>query len=232
MRIQLTKVKPQSQPQKVIYLGLTDTDFYFINGDEPEELFQKLMTVVTQRLPQKFGLDPVNDIQVLAPMNRGGLGARSLNIALQEALNPDAHPKVTRYGWTYAPGDKVIQTVNNYDKDVFNGDIGRVVSVNIEESEIIIEFDGIDVMYQFNELDEVSLAYAISIHKSQGSEYPCVVIPMAMQHYMLLERNLLYTGVTRGKQLVVLLGQQKAVNMAARTITSKQRLTNLQTRLK
>ncbi|MBM7074385.1 ATP-dependent RecD-like DNA helicase [Shewanella sp. 202IG2-18] len=209
-----------------------DTDFYFINGDEPEELFQKLMTVVTQRLPKKFGLDPVNDIQVLAPMNRGGLGARSLNIALQEALNPDAHPKVTRYGWTYAPGDKVIQTVNNYDKDVFNGDIGRVVSVNIEESEIIIEFDGIDVMYQFNELDEVSLAYAISIHKSQGSEYPCVVIPMAMQHYMLLERNLLYTGVTRGKQLVVLLGQQKAVNMAARTITSKQRLTNLQTRLK
>ena len=209
-----------------------ETDFYFISGNEPEELFQKLMTVVTQRLPLRFGLDPVNDIQILAPMNRGGLGARSLNIALQEALNPDAYPKVTRYGWTYAPGDKVIQTVNNYDKDVFNGDIGRVISVNIEESEIIIKFDGRDVMYQFNELDEVSLAYAISIHKSQGSEYPCVVIPMAMQHYMLLERNLLYTGVTRGKQLVVLIGQQKAVNMAARTITSKQRLTNLKARLK
>ena len=210
-----------------------DTDFYYLNGTEPEELFHKLMTVVTQRLPQKFGLDPVNDVQVLAPMNRGGLGARSLNIALQEALNPEAHPKVTRYGWTYAPGDKVIQTVNNYDKEVFNGDIGRVKSVDIEESELVIEFEGRDVPYQnqFNELDEVSLAYAISIHKSQGSEYPCVVIPMAMQHYMLLERNLLYTGVTRGKRLVILLGQHKAVTMAARTVTSQKRLTNLKTRL-
>lgn len=208
-----------------------ETDFYYLKCDEPEEIFQKLMTVVTQRLPQKFGFDPVNDIQVLAPMNRGGLGARSLNVALQEALNPDAHPKVTRFGWTYAPGDKVIQTVNNYDKEVFNGDIGRVSSVNIEESEVFIKFDDRNVMYQFNELDEVSLAYAISIHKSQGSEYPCVVIPMAMQHYMLLERNLLYTGVTRGKQLVVLLGQHKAITMAARTVTSKQRLTNLQARL-
>ncbi|MCL1123396.1 SF1B family DNA helicase RecD2 [Shewanella surugensis] len=209
-----------------------ETDFFYIQGDEPEELFHKLMMVVTQRLPQKFGLDPVNDIQVLAPMNRGGLGARSLNIALQEALNPNAHPKVTRFGWTYAPGDKVIQTVNNYDKEVFNGDIGRVTSVDIEDNELFIEFDGREVLYAFNELDEVSLAYAISIHKSQGSEYPCVVIPMAMQHYMLLERNLLYTGVTRGKQLVVLLGQHKAVTMAARTVTSKKRLTNLQSRLK
>ena len=208
-----------------------DTDFYYLNGTEPEELFHKLMTVVTQRLPEKFGLDPVNDVQVLAPMNRGGLGARSLNIALQEALNPEAHPKVTRYGWTYATGDKVIQTVNNYDKEVFNGDIGRVKSVDIEESELVIEFEGRDVPYQFNELDEVSLAYAISIHKSQGSEYPCVVIPMAMQHYMLLERNLLYTGVTRGKRLVILLGQHKAVTMAARTVTSQKRLTNLKTRL-
>ncbi|MCL1079692.1 hypothetical protein D5R81_16765 [Parashewanella spongiae] len=190
------------------------------------------MTVVTQRLPQKFGLDPVNDVQVLAPMNRGGLGARSLNIALQEALSPEAHPKVTRYGWTYAPGDKVIQTVNNYDKEVFNGDIGRVRSVDIEESELIIEFEGREVPYQFNELDEVSLAYAISIHKSQGSEYSCVVIPMAMPlHYMLLERNLLYTGVTRGKNLVILLGQHKAVTMAARTVTSQKRLTNLKARL-
>lgn len=210
----------------------TDTDFYFISGENPEELFKKLMTVVTQRLPKKFYLDPINDIQVLAPMNRGGLGARSLNMALQEALNPNAHPKVTRYGWTYASGDKVIQTVNNYEKEVFNGDIGKVISVNIEESEILINFDEREVMYQFNELDEISLAYAISIHKSQGSEYPCVVIPMAMQHYMLLERNLLYTGVTRGKKLVVLIGQKKAINMATRTITSKQRLTNLQNRLK
>lgn len=208
-----------------------DTDFYYLIGEEPEELFQKLMAVVTRRLPQKFGFDPVNDIQVLAPMNRGGLGARSLNVALQEALNPDAHPKVTRYGWTYAPGDKVIQTVNNYDKDVFNGDIGRVKSIDIEEGELIIDFDGREVLYQINELDEVSLAYATTIHKSQGSEYPCVVIPMAMQHYTLLERNLLYTGVTRGKQLVVLLGQPKAVGMAARSVKSTRRITNLKARL-
>ena len=207
------------------------TDFFYLTAEEPEALFTKLMQIVTRRLPEKFGFDPVNDIQVLAPMNRGGLGARSLNVALQEALNPHAHPRVTRYGWTYAPGDKVIQTVNNYDKDVFNGDIGRVKAIDIEEGELLIEFDGRDVCYALNELDEIALAYAITIHKSQGSEYPCVVIPMAMQHYTLLERNLLYTGVTRGKQMVVLVGQAKAVGMAARTRKSNRRLTNLQTRL-
>ena len=207
------------------------TDFFYLTAEEPEALFTKLMQIVTRRLPEKFGFDPVNDIQVLAPMNRGGLGARSLNVALQEALNPHAHPRVTRYGWTYAPGDKVIQTVNNYDKDVFNGDIGRVKAIDIEEGELLIEFDGRDVCYVLNELDEIALAYAITIHKSQGSEYPCVVIPMAMQHYTLLERNLLYTGVTRGKQMVVLVGQAKAVGMAARTRKSNRRLTNLQTRL-
>lgn len=209
-----------------------ETDFFYLTGDEPEALFAKLMAVVTRRLPEKFGFDPVNDIQVLAPMNRGGLGARSLNVALQEALNPHTHPRVTRYGWTYAPGDKVIQTVNNYDKDVFNGDIGRVKTIDIEDGEMLIEFDGRDVCYALNELDEIALAYAITIHKSQGSEYPCVVIPMAMQHFTMLERNLLYTGITRGKQMVVLVGQAKAVGMAARTRKSNRRLTNLQTRLR
>ena len=207
------------------------TDFYYLTGEDPEELFNKVMAVVTKRLPARFGFDPVQDIQVLAPMNRGGLGARSLNVALQEALNAEAHPRITRYGWTFAPGDKVIQTVNNYDKEVFNGDIGRVQSIDIEEGELLINFDGKDVSYQVSELDEVSLAYATTIHKSQGSEYPCVVIPMAMQHYTLLERNLLYTGVTRGKQLVVIVGQPKAVGMAARTLKSTRRLTNLQARL-
>ncbi|MTI12054.1 SF1B family DNA helicase RecD2 [Sansalvadorimonas verongulae] len=207
------------------------TDFYYLTGEEPEEIFSKVMAVVTKRLPASFGFDPIQDIQVLAPMNRGGLGARSLNVALQEALNADAHPRITRYGWTFAPGDKVIQTVNNYDKEVFNGDIGRVQSIDIEESELLINFDGKDVAYQVSELDEVSLAYATTVHKSQGSEYPCVVIPMAMQHYTLLERNLLYTGVTRGKQLVVIVGQPKAVGMAARTLKSTRRLTNLQARL-
>ncbi len=209
-----------------------ETDFFYLTDDEPEALFAKLMAVVTRRLPEKFGFDPINDIQVLAPMNRGGLGARSLNVALQEALNPRTHPRVTRYGWTYAPGDKVIQTVNNYDKDVFNGDIGRVKTIHIEDGEMLIEFDGRDVCYALNELDEIALAYAITIHKSQGSEYPCVVIPMAMQHFTMLERNLLYTGITRGKQMVVLVGQAKAVGMAARTRKSNRRLTNLQMRLR
>lgn len=209
-----------------------NTDFYYITGDDPEALFNKLMTVVTQRLPEKFGFDPVKDIQVLAPMNRGGLGARSLNVALQAALNGDAHPKVTRFGWTFAPGDKVIQTVNNYDKDVFNGDIGTVSSIDMEEGELMIAFDGRRVNYQVNELDELSLAYGITIHKSQGSEYPCVVIPMAMQHFTLLERNLLYTGVTRGKQLVVLIGQAKAVGMAVRNVKSARRITHLSARLR
>lgn len=207
------------------------TDFYYLTADQPEEVFSKLMAVVTRRLPDRFGLDPVRDIQVLAPMNRGGLGARSLNVALQEALNAEAHPKISRYGWTFAPGDKVIQTVNNYDKEVFNGDIGRVQSIDMEDGEMLIDFDGKDVVYNFNELDEVSLAYATTIHKSQGSEYPCVVIPMAMQHFTLLERNLLYTGVTRGKQLVVVIGQPKAVSMAARNRKSTRRLTNLRAKV-
>jgi exodeoxyribonuclease V alpha subunit len=164
-------------------------------------------------------------------MNRGGLGARSLNIELQQRLNGVSEPKVTRYGSVYAPGDKVIQQVNNYDKEVFNGDIGVVLAVDVEESQLQIQFDERIVDYEFNELDEISLAYAISIHKAQGSEYPAVVIPLAMQHYMLLERNLLYTGVTRGKQLVVLIAQPKALAMAIKTQRSQRRVTNLISRL-
>jgi exodeoxyribonuclease V alpha subunit len=164
-------------------------------------------------------------------MNRGGLGARSLNIELQQRLNGSSEPKVMRYGSIYAPGDKVIQQINNYDKEVFNGDIGIVLSVDIEESLLQIQFDERIVDYDFNELDEISLAYAISIHKAQGSEYPAVVIPLAMQHYMLLERNLLYTGVTRGKQLVVMIAQPKALAMAVKNQRSQRRVTNLISRL-
>ena len=207
------------------------SDFYFIQGETPEAIHDKLMHVVTQRIPARFGLHPINDVQVLTPMNRGGLGARSLNIDLQARLNPDGHPRINRFGWTYAPNDKVIQTVNNYDKEVFNGDIGRVTKIDEEEGLISIDFDGRLVAYEVGELDEVSLAYATSVHKSQGSEYPAVVIPLAMQHYMLLERNLLYTAVTRGKKLVVIIGQMKALAMAVKRIGSMRRLTNLQCRL-
>jgi exodeoxyribonuclease V alpha subunit len=164
-------------------------------------------------------------------MNRGSLGARALNIALQQALNPDATPQVSRFGWSYAAGDKVIQLVNDYDKNIFNGDIGRVAQVDLEEGLVEVDFDGRQVTYALGELDEVALAYATTVHKSQGSEYPAVVIPLATQHYPMLARNLLYTGVTRGKQLVVLIGQPKAVAIAVRNVRSMRRLTNLAARL-
>jgi exodeoxyribonuclease V alpha subunit len=207
------------------------TDFYFIPAETPEMIHDKLLHVVAERIPKRFKLDPLRDIQVLTPMNRGGIGARALNIALQERLNARATPKVSRFGWTFAPGDKVMQLVNNYDKNVFNGDIGLIESIDLEEGAVFIQFDDRLVEYEFNELDELSLAYATSIHKSQGSEYPAVVIPIAMQHYMMLARNLLYTGVTRGKQLVVMIGQLKAVAMAINQVQANQRLTRLAARI-
>lgn len=211
--------------------GKAESDFYFIRSDTPEDIHDKLMQVMTERIPKRFGFDPIDDVQVLTPMNRGGLGARSLNVELQQRLNPSAEPRLTRFGWTYAPGDKVIQTVNNYDKDVFNGDIGRVARIDEEQGLVFIDYDGRRVEYETGELDEVSLAYATTVHKSQGSEYPAVVVPLAMQHYMLLERNLLYTAVTRGRKLVVVIGQAKALAMAVKRLGSVKRLTNLQHRL-
>ena len=203
------------------------SDFYFVPAVEPEEIYSKLLEVVTRRIPATFGLDPVRDIQVLSPMNRGGLGTGSLNAALQRALNPESGEGVVRFGTNYSRGDKVIQLVNNYDKDVFNGDIGVIKAVGEEERTVTVDFDRRDVEYEFAELDELGLAYATSIHKSQGSEYPAVVIPLAMQHYMLLQRNLLYTAVTRGRKLVMVIGQKKALAMAVRNRDASVRLTNL-----
>ncbi len=193
------------------------SDFYFVEAHDPEDGVSKIIEIVKNRLPKKFGFDPIGEIQVLCPMNRGGLGARSLNIELQNALNPPTDDVfVERFGHTYRAGDKVMQTDNNYDKEVFNGDLGYVRQIDPDLQELTIEFDGKPVEYQFGELDEVALAYAVSIHKSQGSEYPAVVIPMMMQHYMMLRRNLLYTGITRGKQMVVIVGQKKAIGMAVK----------------
>lgn len=208
------------------------TDFYFIPAETPEEISAKLIQVVSERIPKRFGLDQIKDIQILTPMNRGGLGTRSLNVELQKVLNKTGGNQVSKFGSNYGAGDKVLQTVNNYDKEVFNGDIGTITAIDTEESELLIEFDGREVKYDFNELDEVSLAYAASIHKSQGSEYPAVVIPLATQHYMMLERNLLYTGVTRGKKLVVIIGQPRALAMAVKNKRSAGRITALAYRLK
>jgi exodeoxyribonuclease V alpha subunit len=207
------------------------SDFYFIPASSPEEIYDKLIQLITERIPKRFGLHPVRDVQVLTPMNRGGLGARALNVELQRVLNAKAEPKITRFGTVFAPGDKVIQIVNNYDKEVFNGDIGQILKIDTEESILLIDYDGRTVEYEFGELDEVSLAYATSIHKSQGSEYPAIIIPLAMQHYTLLERNLIYTAVTRGKKLVTIIGEPKALAMAVKNQKSSNRVTNLTARI-
>jgi exodeoxyribonuclease V alpha subunit len=188
---------------------------------------RKLLAVVGSRIPARFGLDPVRDIQVLCPMNRGGLGARSLNIALQQALNPPGEVRVERFGWSYGVGDKVMQVTNDYTRDVYNGDLGMVSVIDPEEAELVVDFEGRDVVYGFGELDELVLAYATTIHKSQGSEYPAVVIPLTTQHYTMLARNLLYTGVTRGKRLVVLVGQRRALAIAVRNGSARRRWSKL-----
>ena len=204
-----------------------DSDFYFVPADDPETAVARIVELVKTRIPQRFGLDPIRDIQVLCPMNRGGVGARSLNVELQKALNPAGECKVERFGWTFAPGDKVMQIENDYDKEVYNGDIGYIDGVDPDAGELTASFDGRAVTYGFGELDTLVPAYAATIHKSQGSEYPAVVIPVLTQHYTMLQRNLLYTGVTRGKRLVVLVGQRKAVAIAVRNVSGRRRWSKL-----
>ncbi len=204
-----------------------ESDFYFVEADDPETAVPRIIELVSNRIPRRFGLDPIRDVQVLCPMNRGGVGARSLNIELQAALNPAGDRKVERFGWTFAPGDKVMQIENDYDKEVYNGDIGYVTSVEPDDGELTAIFDGRPVTYGFGELDALVPAYAATIHKSQGSEYPAVVIPVMTQHYTMLQRNLLYTGVTRGKRLVVLVGQKKAVAIAVRSVSGRRRWSKL-----
>ena len=204
-----------------------DTDFYFVQAEDPEIAVQRIVELVKIRIPKRFGFDPIRDIQVLCPMNRGGVGARSLNIELQAALNPAGDQKVERFGWIFAPGDKVMQIQNDYDKEVYNGDIGYVDEVDLDDGELVASFDGRAVSYAFGELDTLVPAYAATIHKSQGSEYPAVVIPVMTQHYAMLQRNLLYTGVTRGKKLVVLVGQKKAIAIAVRNVSGRKRWSKL-----
>ena len=204
-----------------------ETDFYFVPATDPEQAVARVVELVRSRIPRRFGLNPIRDVQVLCPMNRGGVGARSLNIELQAALNPAGGSKVERFGWTFAPGDKVMQIENDYDKDVYNGDIGYVSSVDLDDGELVADFDDRSVAYGFGELDTLVPAYAATIHKSQGSEYPAVVIPVLTQHYAMLQRNLLYTGVTRGKKLVVLVGQPKAVAMAVKNTSGRRRWSKL-----
>ncbi len=207
------------------------SDFYLVAAEAPEEIAQTVVDLVQTRLPRKFNIDPIRDIQVLCPMNRGITGARGINQALQAALNPPGEHSVDKFGYNFSVGDKVMQIENNYDRDVYNGDIGLVTGIDLDEEELAVAFDGQVVRYPFGELDELVLCYATTIHKSQGSEYPVVVIPISTQHYMMLRRNLIYTGITRGKTLVVLVGQKKALAMAVKGKQVQRRWSKLKERL-
>jgi exodeoxyribonuclease V alpha subunit len=206
------------------------SDFYFRERETPEEALEFIIELATDHIPRVFGLDPVDDIQVLTPMHRGLAGATNLNKELQNALNPRPDDLV-RGDRAFRVNDKVMQVRNNYDKDVFNGDIGRIRRISTELQEIVITFDGRDVTFDFADLDEVVLAYAVSVHKAQGSEYPAVILPVLTQHYILLQRNLIYTAVTRGKQLVIMVGTPKALAIAVHNNKPQQRYTRLKHRL-
>ena len=217
----------------------TGSDFYFLPADTPEQAVSLILKVVGERIPARFGFDPVGEVQVLCPMARGGCGSRSLNIELQKLLNPDPTEQVERFGWRFAPGDKVMQIANDYEKEVFNGDVGTIDAIDSDNSELSVLFPSSEagggaaapgsraVVYGWGELDHLVPAYACTIHKSQGSEYPAVVIPLLTQHYAMLQRNLVYTGLTRGKQLVVLVGQKKALAMAVKNHLGRRRYTKL-----
>jgi exodeoxyribonuclease V alpha subunit len=214
-----------------------ESDFFFIHEEDPERVLATIKKMCAERVPAKFGFDPMRDVQVLTPMHKGVCGSENLNRELQATLNPNG-PVVRRFGRTFRVGDRVMQIRNNYDKDVFNGDLGRVKRTDLIDQRVIVEIDEPgskdsrrDVAYEFDDLDELVPAYAISVHKSQGNEYPCVIMPVLTQHYVLLQRNLLYTAITRGKRLVILIGSKKALAIAVRNNKTAARYTRLQERL-
>ncbi len=210
------------------------SDFYFVPAEDAEDGLRKVVEIVAGRIGRRFGLDPISDVQVLSPMNRGPLGVRTLNVTLQAVLNPapeSAAVEVERFGWTYRTGDKVMQTENDYDKDVFNGDLGRILALDPGAEQMTIAFDGRPVQYRFSDLDRLMLAYAVTVHKSQGSEYPAVVVPISTHHYVMLRRNLLYTAITRGRQLVVIVGQKWALQKAVEEASDLRRCSTLRERL-
>ncbi|MBW2251154.1 MAG: AAA family ATPase [Deltaproteobacteria bacterium] len=207
-----------------------DNDFYFIQQEDPDRVLEIILELVKVRIPQRFGFNPVDDIQILTPMHKGVVGAGNLNKELQKMLNPGPEG-IIRGDRNYRVSDKVMQVRNNYDKEVFNGDIGRITQIYPENQQLVIAFDGREVTFDFSDLDEIVLAYAISVHKSQGSEFPAVVIPVLTQHYILLQRNLIYTAVTRGQKLVVMVGTRKALAIGVKNDKTKRRFTYLWYRL-
>ena len=208
-----------------------DSDFYFVRIEDPAQCVRRAIEFMTTRIPHKFGLDPLQDVQVLTPMRRNLLGTENLNVELQKALNPTGDA-VVRGGTTFRVGDRVMQLRNNYDKDVYNGDVGFIRAVDADSRSVTVTFDGRPVTYDAGDLDELVLAYATTIHKSQGSEYPAVIVLIHTQHYVMLQRNLLYTAITRGRKLVLLMGVPYAVSRAIETNTVRERRTSLAERLR
>ena len=204
------------------------SDFAFFNVESPEEILVKILDLIEHHIPNHFTFNPIDDIQILSPMKRGIIGTDNLNHVLQKKLNPQPL-HILRMGRSFNLNDKVMQTRNNYDKKIFNGDVGRINNINLENQELFVTFDKKEVCYDFSEIDELMLAYAVSIHKYQGSECPCVIIPVHTSHFKLLFRNLLYTGITRGKKLVILLGTKKALAIAVKTDNVQARFTGLHT---
>jgi exodeoxyribonuclease V alpha subunit len=208
-----------------------NNDFYFIEQEDPEKVLDIILKLASRRIPGRFGVDPIDDIQVLTPMHKGLVGAGNLNDRLQGVLNP-GNGGIIRGDRTFRVNDKVMQIRNNYDKLVFNGDIGRITDMRPDEHQVTISFDRRNIDYDFSDLDEIILAYAVSVHKSQGSEYPVIILPVLTQHYILLQRNLIYTAVTRGRNLVVMVGSRKALAIGVNNNKTQQRFTRLRDRLK
>jgi exodeoxyribonuclease V alpha subunit len=240
--IRLTRIFRQAQSSRIVMSAHAinrgvfpdlsngkETDFFFIKNDDAEQVAENIVQLVKNRLPKAYSM-PTNKIQVLTPMQRGVVGASNLNIVLQEAINP-SKIGLNRGGYSFRQGDRVMQIRNNYDKNVFNGDLGYIQAVDMEERTLMLDFDGTLVEYEVSELDELTLAYATTIHKSQGSEYPIVVMPVLMNHYVMLQRNLIYTGITRAKKICVLIGSTKALAYAIHNMTVLKRNTKLKERL-
>ncbi len=205
-------------------------DFYFIEQEDPQEVLRIIVELIRDRIPRRFGINPVDDIQVITPMHKGVVGAGNLNQELQSVLNP-GEDRIIRGGKKFRFNDKVMQIRNNYEKEVFNGDIGRITGIDPQFQELTIRFDNRQVLYNYNDLDEIVLAYAVSVHKSQGSEYPAVILPLLTQHYVLLQRNLIYTAVTRARNLVVTVGTKKALTIGIKNDRTQRRYSSLQYRL-
>lgn len=225
------RINQGGMPELIPPGGTPSSDFYFLESDDPATITDRMVQLVRTSIPQRFHFHPVDDVQILTPMQRGELGARNLNARLQQELNPNGRG-IERFAQVFREGDKVMQMENDYDKDVFNGDIGRISAVHESGSEVHVRFDDRLVKYALHELDELSLCYATTVHKSQGCEYPCVILPLHTQHFVLLQRNLLYTAVTRGRKLVIIVGSKKALAMAVQRADSVRRATCLQERLR